>query len=143
MRKQLYWLSDAEWRRIEPLMPRGRRGAHRVDDRRVISGIMHMLRSGARWARLSAGLWPLYDDLLPLQSLEPARRLERYFLCPDRLDRTNWDDVDRRNAHQSPLLGSRRKRGLPTRDRALAWRARVAPTAAVPPCPQRGELHGE
>jgi transposase len=49
MRKQLYWLSDAEWKRIEPLMPRGRRGAHRVDDRRVISGIMHMLRSGARW----------------------------------------------------------------------------------------------
>src|ERR1700751_2212960 len=49
MRKQLYWRSDAEWKRIEALMPRGRRGAHRVDDRRIISGIMHMLRSGARW----------------------------------------------------------------------------------------------
>jgi len=49
MRKQLYWLSDEEWQRIEPLLPRGRRGAHRVDDRRVISGIVHMLRSGARW----------------------------------------------------------------------------------------------
>src|ERR1700727_1732243 len=49
MRKQLYRLSDAEWKRIEPLMPRGRRGAHRVDDRRIISGMMHMLRSGARW----------------------------------------------------------------------------------------------
>jgi transposase len=48
MKKSLYWLSDAEWRRIEPLMPRGRRGAHRADDRRV-SGIMHMLKSGARW----------------------------------------------------------------------------------------------
>lgn len=45
----LYWLSDAEWARIEPLLPRGRRGARRVDDRRVISGIVHMLRSGARW----------------------------------------------------------------------------------------------
>lgn len=32
MRKQLYWLNDAEWERIEPLLPRGRRGAHRVDD---------------------------------------------------------------------------------------------------------------
>ncbi len=49
MGKQVYWLSDAEWRKIEPLLPRGRRGAHRVDDRRVISGIMHMLHSGARW----------------------------------------------------------------------------------------------
>jgi transposase len=49
MGRQLYWLSDAEWQRLEPLLPRGRRGAHRVDDRRVISGIVHMLRSGARW----------------------------------------------------------------------------------------------
>jgi transposase len=49
MRKELYWLSDEDWSCIEPLLPRGRRGAHRVDDRRVISGIMHMLRSGARW----------------------------------------------------------------------------------------------
>jgi transposase len=49
MAKQVYWLSDAEWQRIETLLPRGRRGAHRVDDRRVISGIAHMLRCGARW----------------------------------------------------------------------------------------------
>ena len=49
MAKQVYWLSDAEWRRIEPLLPRGRKGAHRVDDRRVISGIVHMLKSGSRW----------------------------------------------------------------------------------------------
>lgn len=46
MAKQVYWLSDAEWRRIEPLLPHDRRGAHRVDDRRMISGIVHMLRCG-------------------------------------------------------------------------------------------------
>jgi transposase len=49
MSKHLYWLDDAAWAAIEPLLPRGRRGAHRVDDRRVISGIMHMLKTGARW----------------------------------------------------------------------------------------------
>lgn len=49
MAKQVQWLSDEEWARLEPLLPRGRKGAHRVDDRRVISGIVHMLRSGARW----------------------------------------------------------------------------------------------
>src|SRR5665213_4359244 len=48
-KKDVYWLNDAEWSAIEPHLPRGRRGAHRVDDRRVISGIVHMLRSGARW----------------------------------------------------------------------------------------------
>ncbi|WP_245479850.1 IS5 family transposase [Hansschlegelia zhihuaiae] len=49
MARRLYWLSDDEWSRIEPLLPKGRRGARRVDDQRVISGIVHMLRSGARW----------------------------------------------------------------------------------------------
>jgi len=49
MAKEVQWLSDEEWARIEPLLPRGRKGAHRVDDRRVISGIVHMLKSGARW----------------------------------------------------------------------------------------------
>lgn len=49
MGSSLYWMSESEWQRIEPLLPRGRRGAHRVDDHRVISGIVHMLRSGARW----------------------------------------------------------------------------------------------
>ena len=46
---KVFWLSDGEWSRIEPLLPRGRKGARRVDDRRVISGIVHMLRSGGRW----------------------------------------------------------------------------------------------
>jgi transposase len=49
MKKRVYWLSDAEWAKIEPLLPKGRRGAHRVDDRRIISGVVHMLRCGARW----------------------------------------------------------------------------------------------
>jgi transposase len=58
MKQRLYWLSAQEWRRIEPLLPRGRRGAHRVDDRRVISGVMHMLRSGARWRDCPAAYGP-------------------------------------------------------------------------------------
>jgi hypothetical protein len=41
IRKQLFWLSDEEWGRVEPLLPKGRRGARRVGDRRVISGIIH------------------------------------------------------------------------------------------------------
>jgi len=58
MAKQVQWLSDEEWARIEPLLPRGRKGAHRVDDRRVISGIVHMLKSGARWRDCPAEFGP-------------------------------------------------------------------------------------
>lgn len=45
----LFWLSDEAWDRIEPHLPKNRPGARRVDDRRVISGIIHMLKSGGRW----------------------------------------------------------------------------------------------
>lgn len=45
-----YELSDAEWKVIEPLLPRNLRGVKRVDDRRVLNGIFWRLRSGAPWA---------------------------------------------------------------------------------------------
>jgi len=45
----LFWLSDDAWGAIEPHLPRNQPGARRVDDRRVISGILHVLKSGCRW----------------------------------------------------------------------------------------------
>lgn len=44
-----FWLSEAQFARLAPLLPRDTRGVPRVDDRRVISGIIHVLRSGCRW----------------------------------------------------------------------------------------------
>ncbi len=49
MRSNLFWLSDEQWQKIEPLLPTDVRGKERVDDRRVISGIWHVLKSGCRW----------------------------------------------------------------------------------------------
>ena len=45
-----FWLSDGQWARVAPLLPNKTRGVPRVDDRRVISGIIHVLKSGGRWA---------------------------------------------------------------------------------------------
>ena len=45
-----FWFTDAQWARIEPLLPNNVRGKERVDDRRVLSGIVHALRCGGRWA---------------------------------------------------------------------------------------------
>jgi len=47
-----YALTDAEWRLIEPILPCKPRGVPRVDDRRVLSGIFWVLRSGAPWRNL-------------------------------------------------------------------------------------------
>ena len=44
----LIWLSEAQMRRIEPYFPLSH-GVPRVDDRRVISGIIFMIRNGLRW----------------------------------------------------------------------------------------------
>ena len=49
MRKNLFWLSDEQWECIEPHLPTDVRGVERADDRRVISGIIHVLKSGCRW----------------------------------------------------------------------------------------------
>ena len=49
MRKGLFWLNEKQWSRIEPHLPSGLTGPEREDDRRVISGIVHMLQSGGRW----------------------------------------------------------------------------------------------
>jgi transposase len=55
---ELYWLSDEAWAVIEPHLPHGRPGARRVDDRRVISGILHVLKSGCRWRDLPSAYGP-------------------------------------------------------------------------------------
>jgi transposase len=44
----LFWLSEAQMRRIEPYFPLSH-GMPRVDDRRVISGIVFVIRNGLRW----------------------------------------------------------------------------------------------
>jgi len=43
-----YWISEAQLERIKPHFPRSH-GVPRVDDRRVISGIIHVIRNGLRW----------------------------------------------------------------------------------------------
>lgn len=44
-----FWLSDAQWAAIAAHLLKNQPGARRVDDRRVISGIVHVLKSGCRW----------------------------------------------------------------------------------------------
>ena len=43
-----YWISEAQLKRIKPHFPRSH-GKPRVDDRRVISGIVHVIRNDLRW----------------------------------------------------------------------------------------------
>jgi transposase len=44
----LFWLTDAQMARLEPFFPKSH-GKPRVDDRRVLSGIIFINRNGLRW----------------------------------------------------------------------------------------------
>jgi putative transposase len=44
----LIWLSDEQMARIEPFFPLSH-GIARVDDRRIVSGIIFVIRNGLRW----------------------------------------------------------------------------------------------
>ena len=43
-----FWLSETQIERIKPFFPLSH-GVPRVDDRRVVSGIIHVIRNGLRW----------------------------------------------------------------------------------------------
>lgn len=63
MDRDRFWLADA---RIEPHLPTDTRGKPRVDDRRVISGILHVLKTGLPLARCAGRVWSGHDSLQPL-----------------------------------------------------------------------------
>ena len=52
-----FWLTRAQLRRIAPFFPLSH-GVPRVDDRRVVSGIIHVIRNGLRWRDAPAAYGP-------------------------------------------------------------------------------------
>lgn len=53
----LFWLGDAQMARLEPYFPKSQ-GKPRVDDRRVLSGIVFINRNGLRWRDAPAAYGP-------------------------------------------------------------------------------------
>ncbi len=48
MMSDLYWLTDEQLERLQPFFPKSH-GKPRVDDPRVLSGIIFINRNGLRW----------------------------------------------------------------------------------------------
>lgn len=55
--KGLFLLSEGQMRRIEPHFPLSH-GVPRVDDRRVLSGIVYVIHNGLQWKDAPAGYGP-------------------------------------------------------------------------------------
>jgi len=55
--RTLFWLSDTQIRRIEPFFPKPH-GRPRVDDKRVLSGIIYVIKHGLQWRDAPAEYGP-------------------------------------------------------------------------------------
>jgi transposase len=53
-----FWLTDEQFQRLKPFPPTDTRGVPRVDGRRLISGIVQVLKSGFRWKDASSDYGP-------------------------------------------------------------------------------------
>ncbi len=73
-----FWLSNAQSARLQPLLPNKVRGVPRVDDRKVISGIIHVIRYGLMWRDAPACYGPHKTPLQPLRALEQGRGVRPY-----------------------------------------------------------------
>ena len=124
MRRNLFWLSDEQWKRIEPHLPTDVRGVERVDDRRVISGIVHVLKSGCRWCDCPPDYGPpttIYNRFVRWARRGVWENLFRELAGSGRSIDTQMIDSTHVKAHRSAAGG---KGG--SRSRLLAARAEGA-----------------
>ena len=121
------WLSDEAWAVIEPHLPHGRSDARRVDDRRVISGILHALKSGCRWRDLPPTDGPrttLYNryNRWPRQGI--WRRLFEHVAGAAAVPNELAIDTTHIKAHRSASGAKKGKRRRRSAARAVGERAR-------------------
>jgi putative transposase len=72
----LFLLSEAQMRRIKPHFPQSH-GIARVDDRRVVSGIVFVIRNGLRWRDAPRGYGPHKTIYNRIRALEPIGRVQQ------------------------------------------------------------------
>ena len=114
MRRNLFWLTDEHWGgKIAPLLPTDVRGKPLGwDDQRVISGILHVLKSGCRWCDCPAEYGPpttIYNRFVRWAKRGVWERMFQEFVAP--VGTLNRHANDRLYPHQSASLGGGWKRG--------------------------------
>ena len=115
MRSNLFWLSDEQWCSIQPLLPTDVRGKARVDDRRVISGIVFVIKSGCRWCDCPPEYGPaktIYNRFVRWAERGVWERLFRELARRGRATAVQMIDATHVKAHRS---ASGAKRGSTSR----------------------------
>ena len=112
--RHLFWLSDEAWATIEAHLPKNQPSARRVDDRRVISGILRAPKSVCGGGT-ALGLWSPHNGLQSLQSLVSPAHLAMHsasFIEAAWIEATASRRVHASNGSPDPF-GGRCARSLP------------------------------
>ena len=91
------FLSEAQWQRIAPLLPKSKsRGRPWADNRRVLEGILWVLKTGARWRDLPReypSASTCWRRLKQWEEKEVWLKVWRQFLSElDRRGRLDWSE---------------------------------------------------
>jgi transposase len=108
-----FWLSEAQFARLQPLLPNKPRGVPRVDDRRVISGIVHVIRNGLMWRDAPAAYGPhktLYNRFVRWSRAGVFDRIFAALAAGSDATGTVMIDATHLKAHRT--AASLRKKGL-------------------------------
>jgi len=117
-----FWLDDEQWAALEPLLPTNQPGARRTDDRRVLSGIIHVLKVGCRWQDCPACYGPsarIYNRFRRWWARGIWRRLFAALVDPDNSE-IGMIDSTTGASHRQAAGG----KGAPTSRRSTAFQAR-------------------
>ena len=106
MSEHHFWLADDPFDRLKPLLPNKVRGVPRADDRKVISGIIHVIRYGLKWRDAPACYGPHKTLSQPLRALEQGRGLRPHLPSPGCRKHRHQDGHDR----QHPSGGASHRR---------------------------------
>jgi transposase len=108
-----FWLTEAQFSRLQPLLPNKPRGVPRVDDRRVISGIIHIIRGGLMWRDAPAAYGPhktLYNRFVRWSRAGVFARIFAALAAKSAATKTVMIDATHLKAHRT--AASLRKKGL-------------------------------
>ena len=127
MPKPPFLLTTAQMQRLSPHFPRAR-GIPRADDRRVLSGILDVLRHGRRWRDA-----PLADASSSLPNVRNSRS-RRVDVNLDRFELLSHHELRRRSAKRDTAPAPRRRhwgnRAIWRIAPAPAWRPRRSTTVS-------------
>lgn len=105
-----FWLDDAQWAAVAASLPADQRGPKRVDDRRVISGIVHVLWSGCAWRACPAHYGPYMTVFNRYNRWQKSGVWRRILdaMPPDIRAQIEIDDsIPRENTRRRPLPAHR------------------------------------